>query len=41
MNKNTARAVQGTVQFLFHTLIVLAFFFVPSIIEVLIFGTSA
>ncbi|WAJ32203.1 hypothetical protein OUO20_13650 [Arthrobacter sp. FX8] len=41
MNKNTARAVQGAVQFLFHTLIVLAFFFVPSIVEGLIFGLAA
>jgi hypothetical protein len=41
MNKTTARAVQGAVQFLFHTILVLAFFFVPSVLEGLIFGFAA
>jgi hypothetical protein len=41
MNKTTARTVQGTVQFLFHTVLVMAFFFVPSIVEGLIFGFAA
>ena len=41
MNKTTARIVQGTVQFIFHTLIVLSFFFLPSILEGLIFGATA
>lgn len=41
MSNSTARAVQSTVQFLFHTLIVLGFFFVPSIVEGLLFGVTA
>ncbi|WP_364396374.1 hypothetical protein [Pseudarthrobacter sp. LMD1-1-1.1] len=41
MNDSTARAVRSAVQFLFHTLIVLAFFFVPSALVTLVFGTAA
>ncbi|MDQ0824301.1 hypothetical protein QFZ60_000474 [Arthrobacter sp. B2I5] len=41
MNNPTARAVQSAVQFLFHTLIVMAFFFVPSALVALVFGTAA
>lgn len=41
MNKLTARAVQGTVQFIFYTLLVLAFFLIPSLLVGVTFGAMA
>ncbi|MEV8081138.1 hypothetical protein AB0O38_16105 [Pseudarthrobacter oxydans] len=41
MNHSTARAVQSAVQFLFHSLLVLGFFTIPSMLEAVIFGSVA
>ncbi len=40
MNNLTARAVRGTAQFVFHSLLMACFFLVPSILEGLIFGAT-
>lgn len=41
MSNSTARAVQSAVQFVFHTILVMAFFFVPSALVALVLGTAA
>ncbi|WP_432244794.1 hypothetical protein ACRB8A_12380 [Arthrobacter sp. G.S.26] len=38
MSNSTARAVQGTVQFVFYTVIVSAFFLLPSLLVSITFG---
>ncbi|WP_427018600.1 hypothetical protein ACQCSX_08740 [Pseudarthrobacter sp. P1] len=41
MSNHTARAMQGAVQFIFYTCIVLAFFFTPSTLVALTLGGVA
>ncbi|MDE8668008.1 hypothetical protein PY310_05345 [Pseudarthrobacter sp. H3Y2-7] len=41
MNNLTARAVQGAVQFIFYTVLVLAFFLLPSALVAVTFGATA